>query len=91
MARQPRRVSLNPKLPSRLEKVIHKAMEKDRDLRYQRASEIRTDLNRIRLGIESRQQAAGLRRELLAAMVVVLIAAIAGGSLLALAQQPADG
>jgi serine/threonine protein kinase/Flp pilus assembly protein TadD len=70
---------LNPELPSSLEKVIHKAMEKDRGLRYQRASEIRADLNRIKLGIQSREQAAGLRRKLLAAMAVVLIAAIAGG------------
>ncbi len=71
--------SLNPKVPTRLEKIIHKAMEKDRGLRYQHASEIRTDLNRIRQSIESRQRAAGLRRALLAAMVVVLIAGIAGG------------
>ncbi len=70
---------LNPELSSSLEKVIHKAMEKDRGLRYQRASEIRADLNRIKLGIQSREQAAGLRRKLLAAMAVVLIAAMAGG------------
>jgi eukaryotic-like serine/threonine-protein kinase len=70
---------LNPELPSKLEKIIHKAMEKDRDLRYQHASEIRADLNRIKLGIQSRERAAGLRRKLLVAMAVVLIAAIAGG------------
>jgi tetratricopeptide (TPR) repeat protein len=54
-------------------------MEKDRGLRYQHASEIRADLNRIKLGIQSRERAAGLRRKLLAAVAVVLIAAIAGG------------
>jgi serine/threonine protein kinase/Flp pilus assembly protein TadD len=70
---------LNPELPSKLEKVIQKAMEKDRGLRYQHASEIRADLNRIKLGIQSRERAAGLRRKLLAATAVVLIAAIAGG------------
>jgi serine/threonine protein kinase/tetratricopeptide (TPR) repeat protein len=70
---------LNPELPSSLEKVIHKAMEKDRGLRYQRASEIGADLNRIKLGIQSRERAAGLRRKLLATVAVVLIAAIAGG------------
>jgi serine/threonine protein kinase len=71
--------SLNPELPPKLEKVIQKAMEKDRGLRYQHASEIRADLNRIKLGIQSRERAAGLRRKLLAATAVVLIAAIAGG------------
>ena len=38
-------------------------MEKDRGLRYQHASEIRADLNRIRLGIQSRERAAGLPAE----------------------------
>jgi serine/threonine protein kinase len=71
--------SLNPEVPPKLEKVIQKAMEKDRGLRYQHASEIRADLNRIKLGIQSRERAAGLRRKLLAAVAVVLIAAIAGG------------
>ncbi len=71
--------SLNPEVPPKLEKVIQKAMEKDRGLRYQHASEIRADLNRIKLGIQSRERAAGLRRKLLAATAVVLIAAIAGG------------
>src|ERR1017187_7973756 len=68
---------LNPEVPPKLEKVIQKAMEKDRGLRYQHASEIRADLNRIKLGIQSRERAAGLRRKLLAAVAVVLIAAIA--------------
>src|ERR1017187_9462078 len=71
--------SLNPEVPPKLEKVIQKAMEKDRGLRYQHASEIRADLNRIKLGIQSRERAAGLRRKLLATVAVVLIAAIAGG------------
>ncbi len=38
---------LNPHVPLRLEDIINKALEKDRDLRYQRASDIRSDLKRL--------------------------------------------
>jgi eukaryotic-like serine/threonine-protein kinase len=37
-------LTLNPSLPAKLEEVINKALEKDRDLRYQHASDVRTDL-----------------------------------------------
>src|SRR5262249_43727965 len=39
---------LNPDLPADLERIINKCLEKDRNLRYQHASEIRTDLQRLR-------------------------------------------
>jgi eukaryotic-like serine/threonine-protein kinase len=44
---------LNPDLPPKLEEVIKKALEKDQNLRYQHASEIRTDLQRLKRDTES--------------------------------------
>jgi eukaryotic-like serine/threonine-protein kinase len=41
-------IRLNPDLPDKLEDVLNKALEKDRNLRYQHASDIRTDLQRLK-------------------------------------------
>jgi tetratricopeptide (TPR) repeat protein/predicted Ser/Thr protein kinase len=46
-------VRLNPEVPTKLEEVINKALEKDRKLRYQNAGDIRTDLQRLKRDSDS--------------------------------------
>ena len=76
-------VRLNPDLPVDLERIINKALEKDRNLRYQSAADIRTDLQRLKRDTESTRKVATqalpdttLKRRKLWVVLAACIAAI---------------
>src|ERR1700685_449777 len=55
-------VRLTPELPAKLEDIINKALEKDRDLRYQAAADVRTDLKRLRRDTDSGRLSSSANR-----------------------------
>ncbi len=86
-------VRLNPECPPELERIIHKALEKDRDLRYQSAAELRADLKRLKRDTDSGRTgtvtavpgAVGPFRETHPHRRLPTWAAISGGALIVIA------
>jgi tetratricopeptide (TPR) repeat protein len=80
---------LNPGLPQKLEDIIHRALEKDRELRYQHASDLRSDLMRLKRDSDIFHRVGPARPEpepgrvwkwlALAACVVLIVGAVVAG------------
>src|SRR5271156_1804081 len=81
---------LNPQVPPKFEEIIHKALEKDRELRYQSAGEMRSDLRRLKrdsesgntapmMGTPAAGKARGQRMLIYSLVAIALLLAAGGG------------
>jgi eukaryotic-like serine/threonine-protein kinase len=77
-------VRLNPNLPLELERIINKCLEKDRNLRYQHASEIRTDLQRLKRETDSRKLSGAITSSKTGGLHARWIALVAAAAIVAI-------
>jgi eukaryotic-like serine/threonine-protein kinase len=80
-------VRINPDIPPKLEEIINKALEKDRNLRYQHAADMRTDLQRLKRDTESGKvvPSRGIPRSSQRTMVISALALLLVVALIAVA------
>jgi len=85
-------LELNPVLPRRLERIIGKALEKDRGARYQSAADLSVELKAVKRETESGRPGQGqwLRLMIAAVSGVVLLTALAAGYRLYVRRQPSE-
>jgi serine/threonine protein kinase len=67
---------LNPELPSELENIINKALEKGREIRYQSAAEMRADLDSLRQEVQPRPRTYRRWAAIAGVVALVLVAAV---------------